>query len=500
MVRYNSTTPAIEAYVNNAWTALATSSGGVSLSALTSATGTNTIDNTTYAQTWTWNTLTTQNALTLCSSSETTGSMLTLTNSNNSGAGNVLNVSTATTGAGAAVSATISGASNTGYAVYANNASASGWGVYSAGASPNYFAGAVGIGTAAPNAGVVLDLGSNTSSMLLPIGTTGTRPGTGINGMMRYNSGNGKFEAYQQNVLAAFCSAAGNGIALSSLTSATATNSIDNTTYAQTWTWNTLTTQNALTLSSSGETSGSLLTLTNSNTAGAGPVLNVSTATTGAGAAVNATISGASNTGYAVAAANSSASGFSFYASGTSPSAFLGAVTIGATSAPTAGTALDLSSNTSSMLLPIGTTGTRPGTGINGMVRYNSTTPAIEAYVNNAWTALATSSGGVSLSALTSATGTNTIDNTTYAQTWTWNTLTTQNALTLSSSSETTGSMLTLTNSNNSGAGNVLNVSTATTGAGAAVSATISGASNTGYAVYANNAIGLGCLFRRCIT
>ena len=57
------------------------------------------------------------------------------------------------------------------------------------------------------------------------------------------------------------------------------------------------------------------------------------------------------------------------------------------------------------------------------MVRYNSTTPAIEAYVNNAWTALATSSGGVSLSALTSATGTNTIDNTTYAQTWTWNTL-----------------------------------------------------------------------------
>lgn len=68
------------------------------------------------------------------------------------------------------------------------------------------------------------------------------------------------------------------------------------------------------------------------------------------------------------------------------------AVGIG-TATPNTGVALDLGSNTttanSSLLLPIGTTGTRPATGINGMIRYNSTaTPAVEAYVNNAWVAL----------------------------------------------------------------------------------------------------------------
>ncbi|HEU0117855.1 MAG TPA: hypothetical protein VFR09_04405 [Alphaproteobacteria bacterium] len=64
------------------------------------------------------------------------------------------------------------------------------------------------------------------------------------------------------------------------------------------------------------------------------------------------------------------------------------------TNSPTVGAALDLGSNTNSMLLPVGTTGQRPGTAANGMLRYNSTTPAVEAYVNNAWTSLATSGGG----------------------------------------------------------------------------------------------------------
>ncbi|MFY9287999.1 MAG: hypothetical protein WAO98_05810 [Alphaproteobacteria bacterium] len=68
--------------------------------------------------------------------------------------------------------------------------------------------------------------------------------------------------------------------------------------------------------------------------------------------------------------------------------AIQGVAAIG-TSAANAGVALDLGNNTSSLLLPIGTTGTRPGTGLNGMMRYNSTTPAVEAYVNNAWTPLA---------------------------------------------------------------------------------------------------------------
>jgi len=149
MIRYNNTGNALEGYINNNWVSFLTSTTGTSaLSALTSATGTHTIDNATYAQTWTWNTLTTQNALALSSTSETTGSLLTLTNSNTSGAGNVLNVSTASTAsAAAAIKATNSGVSNTGYAIYANNASATGWGIYAPGAAPNYFAGPVGIGT-----------------------------------------------------------------------------------------------------------------------------------------------------------------------------------------------------------------------------------------------------------------------------------------------------------------------------------------------------------------
>ena len=66
----------------------------------------------------------------------------------------------------------------------------------------------------------------------------------------------------------------------------------------------------------------------------------------------------------------------------------------------TAGAALDLSSNTTSanstLLLPIGTTGARPASGVNGMIRYNSTLTAMEAYINGAWASLATSTGSSS--------------------------------------------------------------------------------------------------------
>ena len=57
------------------------------------------------------------------------------------------------------------------------------------------------------------------------------------------------------------------------------------------------------------------------------------------------------------------------------------------TSSPTSGASIDFGSKTDSLLLPTGTTGQRP-TATAGMVRYNSTTPGVEAYVSNAWTAL----------------------------------------------------------------------------------------------------------------
>jgi len=55
---------------------------------------------------------------------------------------------------------------------------------------------AVGLLTATPNAGSVLDMGSSTESLILPTGTTAQRPGTGVAGMFRYNSTTSKFEFY----------------------------------------------------------------------------------------------------------------------------------------------------------------------------------------------------------------------------------------------------------------------------------------------------------------
>jgi hypothetical protein len=59
------------------------------------------------------------------------------------------------------------------------------------------------------------------------------------------------------------------------------------------------------------------------------------------------------------------------------------------TSSPTTGTALDLSYDTNSLALPVGTTAQRPSP-INGMIRLNSSTPAVEAYYNGAWNSLGT--------------------------------------------------------------------------------------------------------------
>jgi hypothetical protein len=51
--------------------------------------------------------------------------------------------------------------------------------------------------------------------------------------------------------------------------------------------------------------------------------------------------------------------------------------------------AFDLSGNTNAMVLPSGTTGQRPSSLVNGMIRYNSSsTGSIEAYYNSQWNAL----------------------------------------------------------------------------------------------------------------
>lgn len=57
---------------------------------------------------------------------------------------------------------------------------------------------------------------------------------------------------------------------------------------------------------------------------------------------------------------------------------------------------LDMSQEQDAIALPVGTSGARPTSGAltNGEIRYNSTTPGVEAYVAGAWTGL----GGGSVS------------------------------------------------------------------------------------------------------
>lgn len=77
---------------------------------------------------------------------------------------------------------------------------------------------------------------------------------------------------------------------------------------------------------------------------------------------------------------------------------------------PQAGTHLDLHTMTDSMILPTGNTGARPGTGIAGMMRYNSSTPGVEAYYGTAWNDLAATSAFVAGgSSLTVASGCGTV-------------------------------------------------------------------------------------------
>ena len=113
------------------------------------------------------------------------------------------------------------------------------------------------------------------------------------------------------------CTGCGNGaiISLSSLTSATTTNSFDNNNWAQIWKWGTLSSETALTLSTSSMTTGTLLNLADNSTSGsAGMVLNVSNAQTGAGYGISSNMTSDANSGSAVYAQNASGSGYAVYA------------------------------------------------------------------------------------------------------------------------------------------------------------------------------------------
>ena len=128
------------------------------------------------------------------------------------------------------------------------------------------------------------------------------------------------------------------------------------------------------------------------------------------------------------------------------------------------------------MILPTGVSAS------NGYV-LSSTAAGVTSWVANG------GGGSTSLSSLTSATATSSINNTSFPQTWQWNSLTNGTALTISSSSMTTGSLLSLqdTAASATATGQVLSISDTTTGPGYAVYSAMTGHSNTGYAGYFSN-------------
>ncbi len=73
--------------------------------------------------------------------------------------------------------------------------------------------GNVGIGTSNPNAGAVLDIHGtgNLSAIIVPRATTGDRPITAANGMIRYNTSLAKFEVYEDDEWVNMVSTGGGG-------------------------------------------------------------------------------------------------------------------------------------------------------------------------------------------------------------------------------------------------------------------------------------------------
>ena len=136
-------------YVNG----VAVSTGSNALSSITAALASNTIENGSFAQTWNFDTLTTQTALGLSSTSVSTGELFNATVNNAGSTGYGGYFTNNGTAAAYGIYASETGASNTGYAGYFNNSSATGYAVYATGQVAAPLHGLTNTTTGSPAAG-----------------------------------------------------------------------------------------------------------------------------------------------------------------------------------------------------------------------------------------------------------------------------------------------------------------------------------------------------------
>ena len=160
----------------------------------------------------------------------------------------------------------------------------------------------VGIGTTSPTSNSILDLRSTTKGLLVPRLTAAERTTLGTSLTASADVLEKGMEVYDTDLKAKF---SWDGTAwinasktpISSLTAATATNTIDNLNFAQTWNWSSATTQTPLTLLANNLTTAPLLAIANLSTAATNNIVNISSSSTAATALnVSATMSGMNTT------------------------------------------------------------------------------------------------------------------------------------------------------------------------------------------------------------
>jgi hypothetical protein len=133
------------------------------------------------------------------------------------------------------------------------------------------FTGNVGIGVYSPKTSLDL-IGALTQRGIAAQAVSGTGEG-----VIYFDSTANKFKVSQNGGGYTDLVYSGGGTtALSSLSAATTTNTIDNLNFAQAWTWTTATTENPMTLSAASLTTGSLLSL-NANALTTGSLIRATT-------------------------------------------------------------------------------------------------------------------------------------------------------------------------------------------------------------------------------